>query len=73
MTLEEEEVRALEVRRERALKTTIPKDVVKEALKEWLDEKFMLVGKWTVTSALALLMAALVYFVLTYHGWKQSP
>jgi len=52
---------------------TIPKEVVKEALKEWLDEKFILVGKWTVTSIMALALAALVYFMLTYHGWKHSP
>ena len=51
----------------------IYKEAVREALKEWLDEKFALVGKWTVNSVLAVLLAAVVYFVLAFNGWKHSP
>lgn len=51
----------------------IYKEAVREALKEWLDEKFVVVGKWTVNSVLAVALAAMVYFVLAYNGWKHSP
>jgi hypothetical protein len=54
-----------------ALEKGLTKDVVKEALKEWLDEKFALVGKWTVQGILAAALAALVYFILAWNGWKQ--
>lgn len=50
----------------------IYKEAVREALKEWLDEKFTLVGKWTVNSVLAVMLAAMVYFVLAFNGWKHS-
>ena len=48
------------------------KDAVKEALKEWLDEKFLLVGKWTVNGVLAAGLAALVYVILMQQGWKHD-
>lgn len=51
----------------------IYKEAVREALKEWLDEKFTMVGKWTVNSVLAVALAGLVYFVLAWNGWKHSP
>lgn len=51
----------------------VTKDAVKEALKEWLDEKFLLVGKFTVNGILAAGLAALVYFILVHQGWKQAP
>lgn len=41
----------------------ITKEVVKEALKEWLDEKFLSFGKWTAVSILAALLCAAVYFI----------
>lgn len=46
------------------------KAVVKEALKEWLDEKFLLFGKWTAAGFAALLFAAGCYFVLKMNGWE---
>jgi hypothetical protein len=54
-----------------ALERGLTKEVVKEALKEWLDEKFALVGKWTVQGIVAAALAALVYFILAWNGWKQ--
>lgn len=50
----------------------VTKEAVKEALKEWLDEQFARVGKWTVHGVLALSLAALVYFILVHNGWRQS-
>jgi tryptophan synthase beta subunit len=46
------------------------KDAVKEALKEWLDDKFSTFGKWAAVTLAALGLAAFVYFVLWAHGWK---
>ena len=50
----------------------VTKEAVKEALKEWLDEQFARVGKWTVHGIIAAALAALVYFILVHNGWKQS-
>lgn len=47
------------------------KSAVKEALKEWLDEKFTTFGKWALGSLAALGLAAFVYFILWAHGWRQ--
>jgi hypothetical protein len=49
------------------------KEAVKEALKEWLDDKFLLVGKYTVNGVLAAALAGLVYFIMLHSGWKQEP
>ncbi|HEX3643027.1 MAG TPA: hypothetical protein VHV10_17215 [Ktedonobacteraceae bacterium] len=46
------------------------KQVVKEALKEWLDEKFMEFGKWTISGIAALVLAAIAYMILITHGWR---
>lgn len=46
------------------------KAAVKEALKEWLDAKFTAFGKWALASIAAVALAALVYFILSAHGWK---
>lgn len=51
----------------------VAKEAVKEALKEWLDDQFARVGKWTVNGILAAALAALVYFILIHQGWKQVP
>lgn len=48
------------------------KAAFKEAAKEWLDDKYRQVGKWTVHGALAGLVFALGYFVLFAHGWRLS-
>jgi hypothetical protein len=48
------------------------KDAVKEALKEWLDDKFLMVGRWTVNGILAAGLVALVYAILIHQGWKHD-
>lgn len=45
------------------------KKVVKEALKEWLEEKFSAFGKWSLASMAAMALVALVYFILISKGW----
>lgn len=46
------------------------KEVVKEALKEWLDEKLLTFGKWSLGSLGAAVLVLIVYMILTTHGWK---
>lgn len=47
------------------------KAIVKEAITEWLDVKFAMVGKWTVSGILAVALAGLFYAYISTHGWKQ--
>lgn len=47
------------------------KDIHKEALKEWMDEKFLLFGKWAMGTFLAALFSAFMYFILTANGWHK--
>lgn len=47
------------------------KDVLKEALKEWLDDKFTAFGKWSFYGLCSAGMFALIYFILTINGWKH--
>jgi hypothetical protein len=47
------------------------KNVVKEALHEWLDEKFMQFGKWSLGAALAMIFAGLAYLALIGNGWHK--
>lgn len=43
------------------------KAALKEALKEWLDDKYLKVGMWTVRSFGAAVIGALAWFVIQYH------
>lgn len=47
------------------------KAAMKEALKEWMDEKFAVFGRWSFYSLSAMALTALVYFMLRMNGWKQ--
>ncbi len=44
---------------------------LKEALKEWLDEKFSQLGKWSLGTIVAAALAALTYFILKMNGWTR--
>lgn len=48
------------------------KRVIKEAIREWLDEKFAAFGKWTLAGFLSLVTVALLYLVLWQNGWHKS-
>lgn len=43
------------------------KAALKEALKEWMDEKYSEFGKWSVHTILAAALAALAYYLVS-HG-----
>lgn len=47
------------------------KKAFKDALKEWLDEKFTEFGKWSLGGIAAMALAGLVYFILKMNGWHQ--
>lgn len=47
------------------------KQVLKEALREWLDEKFAAFGKWSLSAIAAAALAALTYFILSMNGWHK--
>jgi hypothetical protein len=47
------------------------KKIMKEALKEWLDEQFAALGRWTLKGAAAIALAGVVYLFLISQGWKK--
>lgn len=49
----------------------IVKGIVKEAIKEWLDEKFAQFGKWTLTGILASSLALLAYLLVRFGGFQK--
>ncbi|MBT9145427.1 MAG: hypothetical protein DDT42_01298 [candidate division WS2 bacterium] len=44
------------------------KELVKEAIKEWLDDQFAKFGRWTIRSLAAIIFTAIVVF-LANHGF----
>jgi hypothetical protein len=59
-------------KKQQIVNDSIQKDIVKEALQEWLDKKFAAFGKWSATSMLAAAFVGLVYLWLRGHGWQQT-
>lgn len=49
----------------------ITKIALKEAIREWLDERLREVGRWSLRGIFAAAFAALVYFILTHTGWSR--
>lgn len=47
------------------------KQVLKDALKEWLDEKFAELGKWSFRTISVIALGALTYFILQVNGWHK--
>lgn len=45
------------------------KELMKEAIREWLDSRYAAVGKWTVKGILSFAVAGLMYFWAQVHGW----
>ncbi len=48
------------------------KVLIKEALKEWLDEKFSQFGKWTFYSLAAAFLVAAITLILKANGWSLT-
>jgi hypothetical protein len=49
----------------------IQKEAVKEALQEWLDKQFAMLGKWTLGGICSIGLAVLVYLWLSSQGWHK--
>ena len=47
------------------------KAIIKEALTEWLDQKYMEFGKWSFKSFAALCFVATLYW-LVLHGYVKT-
>lgn len=47
------------------------KEVLKEALKEWMDEKYAILGKWTAATMGVAILGAMVYLILWSDGWRK--
>ena len=46
------------------------KEIVKEAIREWLDEKYSSFGKWTLHGVLASVLGAVAYYLVAHGGFK---
>jgi hypothetical protein len=47
------------------------KEVIKEAISEWLDKQFATLGKWTLGGLCSAGLAVLAYMLLTQQGWHK--
>jgi hypothetical protein len=47
------------------------KAIVKDAIKEWLDEQAILIGRWSFRFIALSALGVLAYFVLTSQGWHK--
>jgi hypothetical protein len=47
------------------------KEALKEALKEWMDDKFASFGKWTAGALAAMALTAIVYGLITIAGYHK--
>lgn len=50
------------------LRDTI-KDVFREAIAEWMEDKFKEFGKWSLKGIAVAAFGTLVYFVMVHSGW----
>lgn len=48
------------------------KAAMKDALREWLDDKFSELGKWSLRAMLAAVLAALTFFILSMNGYHKG-
>lgn len=49
----------------------LQKAAIKEAISEWLDDKFSQFGKWTFYGLMAAGFAGMVYLALKGQGWNK--
>lgn len=47
------------------------KEALKEAITEWLNDKFIMLGKWTLGGLAAAAFAGLVYLAILGLGWHK--
>ncbi|WP_156396880.1 hypothetical protein [Noviherbaspirillum sp. Root189] len=49
----------------------LQKEILKEAISEWLDKQFATLGKWTLGGICSAGLAALVVWMLSTQGWHK--
>lgn len=49
----------------------IEKEIIKEAIREWMDEKYVIVGKWTVGAFGVAMTGGLVFLTMWANGWHK--
>lgn len=47
------------------------KEIVKDAITEWLDGKFLIFGYWAAGALMAAVFAGAMYLALVGQGWKK--
>jgi len=47
------------------------KEIMKEAIEEWLDKQFAKFGKWSMTGIFLAMMAWGFYGWLNFQGWHK--
>lgn len=47
------------------------KELIKEAISEWLDKQFIKLGKWTLGGVCSAGLAVIAYLLLTSQGWHK--
>lgn len=47
------------------------KEIIKQAITEWLDNQFAILGKWTLAGLCSAGLAAAAYFIFTAQGWHK--
>jgi hypothetical protein len=45
------------------------KQAIKEAIGEWLDKQFIIVGKWTIRGVASVALGMFLYAYAAAHGW----
>lgn len=47
------------------------KAALKEAIKEWMDQKVLLFGRWSLGAVASASVFALAYFILSVSGFHK--
>jgi hypothetical protein len=65
------QIRASEIERDQKEKAKEElKVVIKEAIKEWLNEKFQAFGRWSLTGLAAAVLTAMIWLILKSKGFE---
>lgn len=46
------------------------KEIVKEAISEWLDKKYLSFGKWSFHGLMAAVLGFIAYYLAMHGGFK---
>lgn len=53
------------------IKSSLDKEVVKEAIKEWMDDQMKAVGWWTFKGLMSLAFGGACYLAAIKLGWTK--